>query len=223
MPFDHVLSPVSLGPVELPVRIVSTSHQTNLVHDHVPTEGARGLPRGARPRRVDAIFLKATAVHPTGLLTRHAIAGFRPAVIPAYRRLASTLHAHTRTLGQRLPRRPRADRRRASRPRRRALGRIDSAVPRGAACASRAEIAEIVSGFGVAARRAREGWHDGVEGSPMRHATLPSIALHPDPKAPKVGCPRSSWRRRATGGDRAGASPTTRSLLCHSTLAAGAP
>jgi 2,4-dienoyl-CoA reductase-like NADH-dependent reductase (Old Yellow Enzyme family) len=50
---------------------------------------------------VDAIFLKATAVHPTGLLTRHAIAGFRPDVIPAYRRLASALHAHgTRTLGQ---------------------------------------------------------------------------------------------------------------------------
>ena len=35
------------------------------------------------------VFLTATAVHPTGLLTRHAIAGFRPDVIPAYRRVAS--------------------------------------------------------------------------------------------------------------------------------------
>jgi 2,4-dienoyl-CoA reductase-like NADH-dependent reductase (Old Yellow Enzyme family) len=73
---------------------ISTSHQTDLVHDRVPTEGARGLPRGARPRRVDAIFREATAVHPTGLLTPHAVAGFRPDVIPAYRRLASALHAH---------------------------------------------------------------------------------------------------------------------------------
>jgi hypothetical protein len=50
----------------------------------------------ARPRRADAIFREATAVHPTGLLTPHAIARFRPDVMPAYRRLASALHAHAR-------------------------------------------------------------------------------------------------------------------------------
>jgi 2,4-dienoyl-CoA reductase-like NADH-dependent reductase (Old Yellow Enzyme family) len=82
-----------------------------------------GLPRGARPRRVDAIFREATAVHPTGLLTPHAIAGFRPDVIPAYRWLASALHAHgTRTLGQ-LFHGGREQIAAAPRPRRRALGR----------------------------------------------------------------------------------------------------
>jgi hypothetical protein len=70
----------------------------------------------------------------------------------------------------------------------------------------RGEIAEIVSGFGVAARLAREGWHDGVEGA-RACGTRPSLVVAPP----------------ATGADRAGASPTTRSLLCHSTLAAGAP
>ena len=44
-----------------------------------------GLPRGARPRRVDAIFREATAVHPTGLLTPHAIAGFRPDVLSLHK------------------------------------------------------------------------------------------------------------------------------------------
>ena len=33
-----LLSPLRLGPVELQNRIVSTAHQTTLVHDHLPTD-----------------------------------------------------------------------------------------------------------------------------------------------------------------------------------------
>src|SRR3712207_8129898 len=33
----RLLEPLALGPVELPNRVVSTSHQTGLVHDHLPT------------------------------------------------------------------------------------------------------------------------------------------------------------------------------------------
>lgn len=158
-----------------------------------------GLPRGARPRRVDAIFREATAVHPTGLLTPHAIAGSVPTSSPL---TVGWPRPCTRTLGQLFH----GGREQiAAAPRAPAVA--PSAVRLGGSTWSRlrlrGEIAEIVSGFGVAARRAREGWHDGAESSRMRHATLPSIALHPDPKAPKVGCPRS--------------------LLCHPTLAAGAP
>jgi hypothetical protein len=160
-----------------------------------------GLPRGARPRRVDAIFREATAVHPTGLLTPHAIAGFRPDVIPAYRWLASALHAHgTRTLGQLFH----GGREQiAAAPRAPAVA--PSAVRLGGSTWSRLRLArgdrERASGFGAACPRGRARRRGGS--SRMRHATLPSIALHPDPKAPKVGC--------------------SRSLLCHSTLTAGAP
>ena len=35
---DALLSPLRLGPVELRNRIVSTAHQTTLVHDHLPTD-----------------------------------------------------------------------------------------------------------------------------------------------------------------------------------------
>ena len=38
MSYPNLLSPFRLGPVELRNRVVSTSHQTNLVHDHVPTD-----------------------------------------------------------------------------------------------------------------------------------------------------------------------------------------
>jgi 2,4-dienoyl-CoA reductase-like NADH-dependent reductase (Old Yellow Enzyme family) len=35
---SSLFSPLRLGPVELQNRIVSTAHQTTLVHDHLPTD-----------------------------------------------------------------------------------------------------------------------------------------------------------------------------------------
>ena len=35
---SNLFSPLTLGAVELPNRIVSTAHQTTLVHDHLPTD-----------------------------------------------------------------------------------------------------------------------------------------------------------------------------------------
>ena len=46
-----LMAPIAVGPVTLHNRVVSTSHQTSLVHDHLPTDDLRRLPRGARPRR----------------------------------------------------------------------------------------------------------------------------------------------------------------------------
>ena len=34
----QLLTPVALGPVTLANRVVSTSHQTSLVHEHLPTQ-----------------------------------------------------------------------------------------------------------------------------------------------------------------------------------------
>ena len=35
---DTLFSPLAIGPVTIHNRIVSTSHQTSLVHDHLPTD-----------------------------------------------------------------------------------------------------------------------------------------------------------------------------------------
>ena len=35
---DRLFSPLAIGSVTIPNRIVSTSHQTSLVHDHLPTD-----------------------------------------------------------------------------------------------------------------------------------------------------------------------------------------
>jgi hypothetical protein len=36
--FPGLFSPCDVGPVRVRNRVVSTSHQTSLVHDHLPTE-----------------------------------------------------------------------------------------------------------------------------------------------------------------------------------------
>ena len=41
---------------------------------------------------VGAVFLEATAVDPSGLLTPHTLAGFQAAIVAGYRRLASAVH-----------------------------------------------------------------------------------------------------------------------------------
>src|ERR1700679_3291216 len=89
-----VLSPLRVGPVGLRNRVVSTSHQTSLVHDHLPTEGLLAYHEARARGGVGAIFLEATAVHPSGLLTAHTIGGFLPGIVPAYRRLGERLHPH---------------------------------------------------------------------------------------------------------------------------------
>ena len=90
-----LLTPVELGPVRLRNRVVSTSHQTSLVHDHLPTDDLVAYQEARARGGVGAIFLEATAVHPTGLLTAHTLGGFLPghrAGLP--RASAAALHEH---------------------------------------------------------------------------------------------------------------------------------
>ena len=70
----------------------------------------RRLPRRARARRRRAICIEATAVHPSGLLTAHTIAGYDPRSSSASR--ASPRRCTRAAPGSSctLPRRPRADR-----------------------------------------------------------------------------------------------------------------
>lgn len=73
--YATLLSPVSIGPVRVRNRVVSNSHQTSLVHHHLPTDDLLAYHRERARGGVGAIFIEATAVHPTGLLTAHTIGG----------------------------------------------------------------------------------------------------------------------------------------------------
>ncbi len=162
--YATLLSPVSLGPLRLRNRVVSTSHQTTLVHDHLPTDALVAYHAARAAGGVAAIFVEATAVHPTGLLTPDTLGGYLPEIASGYGRLADALHAHeTRLLVQLFH----GGREQFGAPPR-APAVAPSAVPSARfksepRALSARELREIVDGYQVAARLAREGGVDGIE------------------------------------------------------------
>ena len=170
--YPTLLSPVRLGPTTLRNRIVSTSHQTSLVHDGVPTVDFLAYQEARARGGAAAIFIEATAVHETGLLTSHSIAGFDPAVVPVYRRLGEALRSHGAGLFLQLFHGGRERITAAPRPAAVAPSAVPSprfhVEPR---ALTKRDIAELVAAFADCAAKAREGGVDGLEVS-MAHGYL---------------------------------------------------
>ena len=177
LPFPRLLSPVSVGPLELRNRLVSTSHQTSLVHDHLPTDDLRAYHEARARGGVAAIFLEATAIHPTGLLTAHTMGGYLPEIVPAYRRLADAVQAHGARLFVQLFHGGRELIASAPRPAAVAPSAVPSlrfkSEPRALTVT---EIRELIDGYAAGARHARAGGLDGVEIS-IAHGYLPAQFL----------------------------------------------
>jgi 2,4-dienoyl-CoA reductase-like NADH-dependent reductase (Old Yellow Enzyme family) len=178
-PCAQLLSPIDVGPLRLRNRVVSTSHQTSLVHDHLPTDELLAYHEARARGGVGAIFLEATAVHPTGLLTAHTIGGFLPEIVDAYRRLGEPLRAHGARLLVQLFHGGREQI--SSAPKAPAVA--PSAVPSlRFKCEPRAltvkEIDELIDGYATAAGYAAAGEVDGLEVS-ISHGYLPAQFLSP--------------------------------------------
>ena len=175
--YPHLLSPLRVGPMQLRNRVVSTSHQTSLVHDHLPTLDLLAYHEARARGGVGAIFLEATAVHESGLLTAHTIGGFLPAIVPAYLELGGLIREHGSRLLVQLFHGGREQI--SSAPRAPAVA--PSAVPslrfksEPRALTIR-EIQALIDGYGTAARYAAEGAVDGVEVS-ISHGYLPAQFL----------------------------------------------
>ena len=178
-PFPTLLAPVSLGPLQLRNRVVSTSHQTGLVHEYLPTDDLLAYHEARARGGVGGIFLEATAVHPAGLLTAHTIGGFLPAIVPAYRRLADAVHGHGSRLLVQLFHGGRELIASAPKPPAVAPSAVPSlrfkSEPRALTVN---EIRDLIKGYGTAALHARQGELDGVEVS-MAHGYLPAQFLSP--------------------------------------------
>jgi 2,4-dienoyl-CoA reductase-like NADH-dependent reductase (Old Yellow Enzyme family) len=176
---DALLSPLQVGPLRLRNRVVSTSHQTSLVHDHLPTEDLLAYHEARARGGAGAIFLEATAVHASGLLTPHTIGGFLPEIVPAYARLGERLHPHGTGLLVQLFHGGREQI--SSAPKAPAVA--PSAVPslrfksEPRALTVR-EIDQLINGYATAARLAAKGGVDGLELS-MSHGYLPAQFLSP--------------------------------------------
>lgn len=178
-PYPTLLSPVRCGPLRLAGRVVSTAHQTGLVDDHLPTADLVAYHEARAAGGAAAIFVEATAVHPTGLLTPHTLGGYLPEIVGGFERLAGAVHRHGTALFVQLfhggrevfggaPRAP------AVAPSAVPSARFHS-EPRGL---TQGEIDEIVEGYARAACHARDGGLDGVEIS-MAHGYLAAQFLNP--------------------------------------------
>ncbi len=179
IPHPTLRSRISLGPIELRNRIVSTSHQTGLVHDHLPTADLVAYHEARARGGVGAIFLEATAMHATGLLTAHTIGGFLPEIVPEYGRLGEAIRRHGARLLVQLFHGGREQISSAPKAPAVAPSAVPSlrfkAEPRALTVT---EIGELIDGYGTAASLAREGGVDGLELS-MAHGYLPAQFFSP--------------------------------------------
>jgi 2,4-dienoyl-CoA reductase-like NADH-dependent reductase (Old Yellow Enzyme family) len=178
-PYPRLLSPVAVGPLTLRNRVVSTSHQTGLVHDHLPTAEMLAYHEARARGGAAAVFVEATATDPSGLLTAHTIGGFLPEIVSVYERLAERVQGAGARLLVQLLHGGREQISSAPKP----PAVAPSAVPSlRFKCEPRAltltEIRELVDGYAISARRAAEGGLDGIEVS-MSHGYLPSQFLSP--------------------------------------------
>jgi 2,4-dienoyl-CoA reductase-like NADH-dependent reductase (Old Yellow Enzyme family)/thioredoxin reductase len=161
---DQLFSPLALGPVHIANRIVSTAHQTTLVHDHLPTDDFIAYHEARARGGVGLIVLEATAVHPSGDLTAHTLGGYLPGIVDGYRRLGAAVQPHGTKLFVQLFHGGREQI--AGPPRPPALA--PSAVPSQRfrvepRAMTAGEIDDIVAGYATAATLAAEAGLDGVE------------------------------------------------------------
>jgi 2,4-dienoyl-CoA reductase-like NADH-dependent reductase (Old Yellow Enzyme family)/thioredoxin reductase len=161
---QSLFSPLSLGGVAIPNRVVSTAHQTTLVHNHLPTDEFVAYHEARARGGVGMIIMEACAVVPSGLLTSHTVGAYLDGVSASFRRVADTVHEHGTKLFVQLFHGGREVIASAPKP----VVIAPSAVPsRRYHVEPRAlrdhEIDELIEGYAAGAARAAEGGLDGVE------------------------------------------------------------
>lgn len=160
----YLWTPLALGPVTVPNRIVFSAHLTNYARNGLPTEQHAAYYEARAAGGAGLIITEEHSTHPSDWPYEKLIHGFHDAVIPGYRRITDAVHRHGTPIfaqinhngGQasgmfsRLPvwsASPVAD------PLFREVAK--GLTPR--------EIAEVVAGYALVAGHCREGGFDGIE------------------------------------------------------------
>jgi 2,4-dienoyl-CoA reductase-like NADH-dependent reductase (Old Yellow Enzyme family)/thioredoxin reductase len=162
--FKHLFSPITIGFTELKNRIVSTAHQTNHVIDGIPTPDMTAYHVERAKGGAGLLILEAAAVHPSGMLTTHTIAGYDQHVVPAYLDLTNEVHQYGTKVFQQLFHGGREVVSSDYRSPAWAPSSIPSlrfgTMPRPM---STEEIKDVIEGFAISAKLAKAGGLDGVE------------------------------------------------------------
>src|ERR687897_210812 len=150
----------------------STLTSPGPINDHLPTPDLIAYHAARARGGVGGIFIEATAVDATGLLTSHTLGGFLPEIVDGYERLGGAVRAHGTRLFVQLFHGGREQI--SSAPRAPTIAPSPVPSPRYMAeprALTQAEIDALLEGYATAARHCREGGVDGIEVS-MSHGYL---------------------------------------------------
>ncbi|GLS22097.1 oxidoreductase [Labrys miyagiensis] len=180
-PLPHLYSPFTIRNTRIKNRIMSTGHDTTLPTAFVPNDALIAYQQARAKGGVGLIVLQVAGVHETARYTSHLLMATSDDCIPGYRRLADVCHAEGATVFGQLfhPGREIMETAEGTAP----VAYAPSAVPNQRFHVmprpmTTRMIAEIVEGYGAAAKRLETAGLDGVEivGS---HGYLPAQFVNP--------------------------------------------
>ena len=160
----HLFTPLRLGPVTVPNRIVFSAHLTNYAEGGMPTAQHAAYYAARAAGGAGLVITEEHSTHRTDWPYEKLIHGFHPAVVPGYRRITDAVHAHgvpifaqlnhnggqASSMYSRLPvwaPSPVPD-------------PLFREVPK---AVDEAEIADVIAGYATVAEHCRAGGFDGVE------------------------------------------------------------
>jgi 2,4-dienoyl-CoA reductase (NADPH2) len=163
-PYRHLFSPLRVGPLTLANRVVFCAHLTNYAGDGLPTEQHAAYYARRAAGGAGLIITEEHSTHPADQPYEKLIQGYRPEVIPGYRRITGAVHAHGVPVLAQLNHNGGQSSGMYSRLPVQAPSPVPDPlfreVPKPA---EPDEIAEIVAGYARVARHCAEGGFDGVE------------------------------------------------------------
>ncbi|MGZ4565782.1 MAG: mycofactocin system FadH/OYE family oxidoreductase 2 [Blastococcus sp.] len=90
--FPRLFSPLAIGPVTVPNRVVFPAHLTNYAVDGLPTARHAAYYGARAAGGCGLVITEEHTVHPSDGAYEKAIRGYDPAVLPGYRRLTDAVH-----------------------------------------------------------------------------------------------------------------------------------
>src|ERR1700685_3142999 len=93
-PYRHLFTPLRVGPLTLANRAVFAAHLTNYACDGLPTEQHAAYYARRAAGGAGLIITEEHSIHPADQPYEKLIQGYRPEVIPGYRRITGAVHAH---------------------------------------------------------------------------------------------------------------------------------
>lgn len=179
--YPHLFSPLRVGNLLLRNRILSSGHDTVMVHDGRVTDQLVAYHEARARGGVGLIVLQVVGVHDSARYTSHMLMATDDSCQPGFRRLADALHAQGTPVVAQIfhPGREIMESQDGSAP----VALAPSAVPTERfhvmpRAMPVALVDEVVAGYGEAARRLVEAGIDGVE-VVASHGYLPAQFLNP--------------------------------------------